>query len=91
MMTLHLGKLTSFENMGNFFSTCGFWCLFLDSHPTINHSNTMDACLHLLFFLIRHLYLIDVWFNEDERTNQKTHLYKRLDTKFKFHHLHHTQ
>ena len=41
--------------------------------------------LEWLVFLIKPVYLIRTWFNEDQRANiTKTHVYKRLDYTFKY-------
>ena len=52
-----------------------FWCLYLDAHPTTQHSTIRDACVCFVAFvdylLIEHPYLIGVRYNEHQRTNPK--------------------
>ena len=44
----------------------------------------LAGVIQLLFFLSRYIYLIGVWFGEDQIINTiKTHVYKRLDYVFK--------
>jgi hypothetical protein len=81
MFPISSRKSTNLKTLAISFHHVVFWCSSLDSHPTIHPSNIRDACVVTLFLIIKCLYLIGTWFNENEKNkHQKTNVEKRLYT-----------